>query len=221
MSLTSRLASLWRNLAHKEHRERELDDEVRAYAAMLEDEKRARGLTAEEARRQALIELGGTEQVKEAAREVRMGMLLETTWQDARYGMRGLARTPGFTVAAVLALALGIGATTAIFSVVDAVLLRPLPYAEPDRLAVVLHRGTRPVAPANFLDWRREALAFERMGAAESWGTNLGGEGHPEHVSGLHVTADVLPLLGVPPLMGRVLAPDEDQPGREHVVRHG
>ena len=115
---------------------------------------------------------------------------------------RTLARSPGFTAAAVLALALGIGATTAIFSVVDAVLLRPLPYHQPERLAVVLHGGRDPVAPANYLDWRREASAFERMGAAQYWQTNLSGTGRPERVLGLQVTADTLPLLGVLPAPG-------------------
>ena len=214
----SRLASLWRNLAHKKRREQDLDDEVLAYAAILEDENTARGLTPEEARRQALMEMGGMEQVKEEVRAVRMGTLLETVAQDLRYGLRTLARAPGFTVAAVLALALGIGATTAIFSVVDAVLLRPLPYEHPDRLAVVLTRGTGPVAPGNFLDWRRDASTFERMGAAESWGTNLGSDGRPEHVDGVRVTSDIFPLLGVRPQLGRTFAADEDQPGRAKVV---
>jgi predicted permease len=218
MIWTSRLASLWRNLLHRKRSERDLDDEVRAYAAILEDENVARGLPPVEARRQALIEMGGVEQVKEQVREVRMGALLETVGQDARYGLRTLARAPGFTVAAVLALALGIGATTAIFSVVDAVLLRPLAYARPHRLAVVLTRGTGPVAPGNFLDWRRDATSFERMGAAEAWGTNLGGNDRPEHVDGVRLTSDIFPLLGVPPQLGRTFASDEDQPGHAHVV---
>jgi hypothetical protein len=168
MIWTSRLASLWRNLVHRRRSERDLDDEVRAYAAILEDENVARGLPPEEARRQALIEMGGFEQVKEQVREARMGGWLETVGQDARYGVRTLARTPGFTTAAVLALALGIGTTTAIFSVVDAVLLRPLPYHEPQRLAVLLHRGRNPVAPANFLDWRRDASSFEAISPAST-----------------------------------------------------
>ena len=189
MIWTSRLRSLWRNLARRGQKERDLDDEVRAYAAILEDENAARGLTPEEARRQALIEMGGLEQVKEQVREVKMGALLETVAQDVRYGLRTLARAPGFTVAAVLALALGIGATTAIFSVVDAVLLRPLPYREPARLAVLLHRGRNPVAPANFLDWKRDASSFEAMGAADFWQANLTGVDTPERVMGLHVTA--------------------------------
>jgi predicted permease len=218
MIWTSRLASLWRNLVHKKRSERDLDDEVRAYAAILEDENVARGLPPEEARRRALVEMGGMEQVKEDVRAVRMGALLETVAQDARYGLRALAGVPGFTVAAVLALALGIGATTAIFSVVDAVLLRPLPYREPARLAVLLHRGRNPVAPANFLDWKRDASSFEAMGAADFWQANLTGVDTPERVKGLHVTANLLPMLGVPPLIGRLFAPDEDAPGREHTV---
>jgi putative ABC transport system permease protein len=218
MIWTSRLASLWRNLVHPKRSERDLDDEVRAYAAILEDEHAARGLPPEEARRQALIEMGGMEQVKEDVRAVRMGALLETVYRDTRYAARTLARSPGFTAAAVLALALGIGATTAIFGVVDAVLLRPLPYHEPQRLAVLLHRGRNPVAPANFLDWKREASSFEAMGAADFWQANLTGVDTPERVMGLHVTANLLPMLGVPPLIGRLFAPDEDAPGRQHTV---
>jgi predicted permease len=218
MIWTSRLASLWRNLVHRNRSERDLDDEVRAYAAILEDENVARGLPPEEARRQALIAMGGMEQVKEDVRAARMGALLETVGQDARYGLRALAGAPGFTAAAVLALALGIGATTAIFSVVDAVLLRPLPYRDPARLAVLLHRGRNPVAPANFLDWKRDASSFESMGAADFWQANLTGVDTPERVQGLHVTANLLPMLGVPPLIGRLFAPDEDAPGRDHTV---
>ena len=218
MIWTSRLASLWRNLVHRGRSERDLDDEVRACAAILEDENVARGLPPEEARRQALIEMGGMEQVKEDVRAVRMGARLETVGQDVRYGVRTLARTPGFTTAAVLALALGIGATTAIFSVVDAVLLRPLPYVHPHRLAVVLTRGTGPVAPGNFLDWRRDATSFEAMGAAEAWGTNLGGNDRPEHVDGVRLTSDIFPLLGVPPQLGRTFSSEEEQPGHTRVV---
>ena len=218
MKLTARLAALWRNLVHGDEGARDLDEEVHAYARLLEDEKVAQGLSRADARRAALVEIGGVESVKEAVRDVRAGALLETVWQDLRYGARTLARTPAFTAAAVVALALGIGATTAIFSVVDAVLVRTLPYDHPERLAVVLHRGTKPVAPANFLDWKRESASFARMGAAEYWQPNLTASDRPERVLGLHVTADVLPLLGVPPLVGRLFAADEDRPGREHEV---
>jgi len=173
MSPPARLSSLWRNLIHRGRVERDLDDEVRAYVDLVAAEKVAQGADPAEARRAALVEAGGVEQIKERVRDVRGGSLLEGLFQDARYGGRTLARSPAFTTAAILALALGIGATTAVFSVVHAVLLRPLPYPAAARLVVMLHRGVNPVSPANFIDWRRQSAAFERMGAAEYWMPNL------------------------------------------------
>jgi predicted permease len=118
----------------------------------------------------------------------------------------------------VLALALGIGATTAVFSVVDAVLLRPLPYRDPDGLVVMLHRGSRPVSPANFLDWRRGVSVLESAGAAEAWSPNLSGGDDAETVTALRMTADMFPMLGAAPLLGRAFLPEEAAPGRDHVV---
>src|SRR5258706_4897298 len=134
---------------------------------------------------------------------------MDTLLADCRYSLRTLAKTPGFTLVAVIALALGIGANTAIFSVVDAVLLRPLPYADPDGLAVLLHSNRNPVAPANFLDWRSQNRSFERMGAAEYWTPDLAAVDPPEKLWGLRLTSDVLPLLGVQPALGRVFQPEE------------
>jgi putative ABC transport system permease protein len=185
---------------------------------MLEEEKVRSGMKGEEARRAAAIEVGGLEQVKERVRDVRVGVFLGTVAGDIRYGLRALARSPGFTAAAVLALALGIGATAAIFSVVDAVLLRPLPYADAGRLVVLLHSARNPVAPANFLDWKRQSAAFESMGAADNWVPNITGGGEPESVQALRMTADVLPMLGIRPLLGRTFGPAEDVPGRDRVV---
>src|SRR5256885_16245147 len=102
--------------------------------------------------------------------------------QDVQYGTRMLLRTPGFTAVAVLALALGIGANTAIFSVVNAVLLRPLPYNDPDRLVVILHGGQNPVAVANYADWRDQQPSFERIAAADFWTPNLTGVNPPKHL---------------------------------------
>ena len=126
-----------------------------------------------------------------------------------------MLRTPGFTVVAVMALALGIGANTAIFSVVNAVLLRPLPYEDPGRLVVILHQGDNPVAVANYADWRDQQHSFERMAAADFWTPNLTGVNPPEHLWAMKVTAEMFPVLGVEPLMGRTFLANEDQPGHE------
>ncbi len=148
---------------------------------------------------------------------------LEHFGQDLRYGARSLLRTPGFTAVAVLALALGIGANTAIFSVVNIVLLRPLAYRDSDRLVTVLHDGDDPVAVANYLDWRAQSRSFEAMAAAEYWSPNLtdsdSSQSNPaEHVYGLQVTQNLLPMLGIDPALGRVFIPGEDRKGSEHEV---
>ncbi|HEU5453802.1 MAG TPA: ABC transporter permease, partial [Terriglobales bacterium] len=137
---------------------------------------------------------------------------------DLRFALRSLRKNPGFAAAAVCALALGIGAATAIFSIVDGVLLRPLAYSDADRLVVILYHGTDPVAPVNFRDWRDQDRSFASMQAAEYWTATLTGADQAERVTGLHVTAGMFSMLGVQPLLGRTFAADEDDPGREHVV---
>jgi putative ABC transport system permease protein len=129
-----------------------------------------------------------------------------------------LYKNPAFTALAIMTLAVGIGANTAIFSAVNAVLLRPLPYKDPGRLVVVLHDGSNPVAPANFSDWRNQSTAFEGMGAAEYWTPNFTGGDRPEKLWALHISSDILPLLGVQPVLGRTFLPEEDNPGRDHEV---
>ena len=143
---------------------------------------------------------------------------METLWQDLRYTARTLLKNPGFAVLAVLTLSLGIGANTGIFSVVNSVLLRPLAYRDPSRLVVALHDGTHPVSPADFLDYRREVQVFSQTAAAQASGANLTGGQKAEIVSGLQVTANLLPMLGIDPLLGRVFTPDEEKSGAPHVV---
>ncbi len=218
MALRTRMAAFWRTLFRGVRADRDLDADVGDYVQRLTDEKVRTGLAPGEARRQALLEMGGVEQVKERVRDVRTGAGFETAVRDLRYGLRTLARTPGLTAAMVVVLALGIAASTAVFSVVNAVLLRPLPYEAADRLVVMLHEDRNPVAPANYLDWRRAATHYERMGAAEMWSPNLTGDDHPERVRALRVTADLLPMLGVAPTLGRPLLEGEDRAGGDHVV---
>ena len=150
-------------------------------------------------------------------------------WQDLRYGVRTLLRQPGFASVALVTLALGIGANTAIFSVVNGVLLRPLPYPEPERLVRLCEKETDAatpserleVAPANFLDWRRQSRTLAEIAA---WGEEeqaLAGRERAEPVRAAFVTANFFAVLGVRPLHGRAFTPEEDQPGRETVALLG
>ncbi|MGO4884892.1 MAG: ADOP family duplicated permease [Bryobacteraceae bacterium] len=211
-----RFLSRFVNLFRGSRAERELAREIDSHLALLEEEFECRGLSPDEARRAALRAYGGVEQAKELHREARSFIRLEQFSKDVRYGGRNLWRTPGFTAVAAITLALGIGASTAIFSAVNAVLLRPLAYKDAERLVTVLHYGTGPVATANYIDWRNQSHSFEAMGGADYWTPNLTNRVPPEHLNGLKVTQNMLPLLGVQPLLGRLFVPGEDQPGAEH-----
>ena len=228
MPIRSRLASLRRNLIQKGLVEQELTEEVEAYLEMLIESKIKEGLQPGEARRAALIEMGGVGQVKERVRAVRLGQTLETMWQDLRYGARMLRKNPGFTLIAVLTLTLGIGANTAIFSVVNGVLLRPLPYYQPERLVMAwaeqpiqqAHLGVTdyPVTNADFLDWRNQNQSFEEIAAMYGHRPNLTGGGEPESVTALYTSASLFPLLNAPFAVGRAFLPEEDRAGAERVV---
>lgn len=200
----------------KRGRETELDTELHAHLEALTEENIRRGMAPKEARHAAHREFGGVEQAKELYRERRGLPFLETFLQDIRFGTRMLVKNPGFTCVAVLTLALGIGANAAIFSVVDAVLLRPLAYKDPDRLVTILHNSDSPVAVANYIDWRDQSRSFETMAAADYWTPNLTGVDPPEHLWGLQVTQNLLPMLGVQPLLGRLFVDGEDLKGAEH-----
>ncbi|HEU4386385.1 MAG TPA: ABC transporter permease, partial [Blastocatellia bacterium] len=149
---------------------------------------------------------------------------MQTILQDLRYGMRLLVKRPGFALIAIVTIALGIAANTAIFSLVSAVLLRPLPFHEPDRLVMVWEDATsigypeNSPAPANYADWKSQNAVFEDMAAYEISGADLTGEGEPEKVSGYAVSAGFFPLLGVKPELGRTFVPEEEKPGAERVV---
>ena len=148
--------------------------------------------------------------------------MITDTLRDARYTVRQLVAAPGFTVIAILTLALGVGATTAMFSVVNGVLLRPLPYASPERLVrvheIVPQYGRFSVAPANFFDWRRQTTVFSGLAAFTTGSATLVGQDGPQRVLNASVSWDLFDILGVAPALGRTFRADEDTPGRNNVI---
>jgi predicted permease len=224
MPLPSRLSSLWRNLFRKARKEEELSEEIETYLEMLIEIKTREGLNPGEARRAALLELGGMEQVKERVREVSGGYWLETWWQDLRYAWRILGRNPGFTIVVVLTWALGIGATSTIFSVVNGVVLRPLPYREPGRLVRLWQNKTQagisglPLSAGNINVWRKQAQSFEVVAAYNTTASVITGDDEPEQIIGAAVSANLLPMLGYQPMLGRHFLAEDNKPGGERVI---
>ncbi len=219
MRLLHHLRSLFRNLTGKRRIEAQLTDEMRSYVELLTQRNMKQGMNKEDAQRAALVKVGGVEQVKERVREGRAGFAIETLFSDVRYALRSLLKRPGFTLTAVVALGLGIGANTAIFSVINGVLLRSLQYANPDRLVMVWERFAQNpdhqnvVAPANFLDWQKRSRSFDKIAAVWDARLNFTGSGDPIEVPAQLVSAGFFPALGVQPVIGRWLTEDEDRPG--------
>jgi predicted permease len=202
----------------------ELDEEVRFHVEQETRANIARGMKPEDAARQARMDFGGEQSVKEEYRSVRGDSLVESALQDARFGLRMLRRSPGFAIVAAITLALGLGANTAMFSVIDAVLLRPLPYADPDRLVRILDANPGKgfaqfsSSPPNFLDWRAQAQSFTGM-AATTWGTlTLSGNGDAQRLDALFVTPDLFAVLGVNTVLGRTFAAEEGTYGHAKVA---
>jgi putative ABC transport system permease protein len=193
----------------------ELDDELRAHFDHQVEKHVTSGLPLEEARRRARIEFGGIDQVKEECREARGVSFIETTIQDLRYGLRMLRKSPGFAVIAVLTLALGIGANTSIFSVVNAVLLQRLPIRSADRVVVIwvtnLAEGWSRVGPSglDYLEWKEQNKSFEDLFLFEHGSGTVTGAGEPEQVTGLRVTTNFGDFFGIKPVLGRTFRLDE------------
>ena len=218
MNLWARFRSWTKAMLRRTRMENEMDEEMRFHIAAHAAQLVNRGLSPDEARRQARLEFGGISTAKEECRDVVGVTFLETLLQDLKHGIRSMLRTPMFTATAIGVLALGIGANTAIFSVVDAVLLRPLAYRDPGKLVTVLMNGDGPVAPANYVDWRDQSHSFTAMGAADFWSPNLTGIDSPENVGGLKITQNLFPMLGIEPMLGRLFIEGEDKEGAEREV---
>ena len=218
------LRFVWQNIFRQQRVNDEFEEELGAYVELQAAEKERSGISPEEARRSARHETGGFEQVRQGVRDVRAGAAMETVIQDLRYAFRTLARNPGFSFVIVLTLALGIGANTAIFSIVNGVLLKPLPYPDPDRLYMIWEtsltdRTLGSVAPANFYDWREQNRSFEKMAAIDSYPDFiLNSSGQAMRMTGAAVSHEFFSLLGIHMAVGRDFLPEEDHPGSNHVV---
>jgi putative ABC transport system permease protein len=226
MALLRKLLAGMNAMLRKRRVEQEMDEELRTYFEEAVEHGVKCGMSREEAVRAARMRLGGFENVKDAVRDVSWESTVESLGQDLRYGARQLLRSPGFTVVAVLALALGIGANTAIFSVVNAVLIARLPFERAERLAMVWEKiprtgHTNVVNPANFLEWQARNHSFEKMAALIAWPSSLAGDGEPEQVDGMYVSEGFFEILGVRPVAGRWFTAQEDQPGPDRVVMLG
>jgi putative ABC transport system permease protein len=222
MSLQSRWASLIRNLFHRRRVDRDLDDELRSYVDLLTNENRDAGMTAEAARRAVLVRTQGVTQLKERVQDVRAGAAIEQTLRDVSYGLRMAIRNRGFTAAAVVTLALGIGASTAMFSLVDTVVFRPLPYTDPDRLVKIWASSSpEPTDNVSWLELGRiaeQSQIFERVAADDGTGFSVEFGGSKHQANGAMVTPEWLATLGVQPVKGRDFVREEGQPGRDGVL---
>ncbi len=216
----------WLRYFRRTRWDEERSQEMETYLAIEAEENIARGMTAEEARFAAHRKLGNETLIREEIYEMNSIGFLETLWQDLRYGARSLRKSPGFTAIAVLTLALGIGANTTIFSVINAVLLRPLPFPDPNQLVLVWECDTHDatnvniVSAPNFWDFQKQSDVFENMAIFDSAGRgyNLSQGSDPERVSGVRVSSQFFTVLGVKPLLGRTFLPEEEIAGNDHEV---
>lgn len=199
-------------------RDRDMEQEMAFHIESLTRELVRSGMDEAEAGRAARRRFGDRQRLKEQGHDVRTAPLVEHLLRDTNYALRGIRRTPAFAMTVILTLAVGIGGNTAIFSVVDQVLLRPLPYPAGDRLVTIYEAGSSSprdhfsVSPANWLDWQRDSRTFQGFAAWTTFSSTLTGVGEPVRVRTQLVSAEFFPLLGVRPLLGRTIAEDDDRP---------
>jgi putative ABC transport system permease protein len=222
--MTSGIRSLWRNLFARADVERELDAELRSYIDELTAEKMKSGMNSADARRAALLEAGGVEQIKEEVRDARKGALVETTIQDLKYGARLLRRAPGFAFIAVVTIALGIGANSAIFSVINAVVLKPLAYPAPGQLMFITSQfptlGFEKfwISPPEYFEYREQTRTFADIAGYRTGAVNLSEGDQPERVNAVFTTANMFNVLGRNPTRGRWFSAEEDRPNVDPVA---
>ena len=212
------------SLLRRHKAERDLDEEIASCLDLLIEQHRLSGMSEEQAVRAARLEFGGTSRVKENVRDTRPGEALRRYFQDVRYAVRGLVKSKAFTLSCVLILALGIGANTAIFSILNAVLLRPLPYSQPDQLIRI--RQSLPkmselrlgAAPPEFLSYRTRGRVFSAVAGYQSASYDVTGLSQPQHVPASKITASLFQTLDVKPHIGRAFTASDEAPDAERVV---
>src|SRR5262245_42029545 len=202
--------------------EQELDEELRYHIERQVEHNIACGMSPEEARRAAMLAVAGLEQRKQECRDATGITLIDNIRRDIRYALRGLIKSPGFTCAVVLTLALGIGANAAVFTIVNSVLLRQLPFKNADRLVWIwstrTDRDRAFYSIPNFIDTREQAQTLDDMAAFANWGVNLTGSGEAERLVGVRLTANAFEMLGVDAALGRLLAPADGAAAASRVV---
>lgn len=211
MSGWRRVRAALKRLAHRQRAEDDLDAEVRACAEMMADEKIAAGIPAAGAHRQVLAELGGAEQVKQAVRDERAGTGAEALWQDIRFGLRQLRRSPGFAVMGLLIIAMGVGVTTAMYSIVDAVILKPLPFVQPDRLVAVGSKPSRYFSFPTMEDWQKDSSAVQAIAGFTGWAPRIESSTGLGHANALLVSQNFLGTVGVPLRLGHDFTQSADE----------
>jgi putative ABC transport system permease protein len=222
--LINRFRALWNNVFRKDQINHDLDEELRAYVELVSAEKVRSGMSPGEAYRHTRREMGGVDQVRQRVRDVRAGALLEKLAQDVRFGVRTLAKNPAFSLVVMVTLALGIGANAAIFSVVDAVLLRPLPYIHPGQLVNLSENEPKAGVSGAGMSWpaftqlRDHNRSFSAIAGLATHSLTLTGYGEPAEVSTVSVTADFFSLFGAQPLLGRALLAEDGEESAAPVV---
>ncbi len=224
MRWLAKLRVLWRTLRFRNRRDRELQEELQSFLEMQTQEALRGGAGPREAQRRAAVQMGGVEKVKESVRDALPAETLRVVLQDLRYGGRNLMRRPGFTAVAVLTLALGIAATTTVFSAIQSLLLRPLPFEEPHNLMLVWGTNLKDgqardvISGPNFVDLQRQSTALERLAAFHFSDMPARVDGGMGVVGEMKVTPEFFSVLGVQPLLGRAFEAADGSPGRNHVA---